>query len=127
MLAVIKIALGVEIWAFELSSAIWKGISKPDIVQITARKVIRIHTPSGQSVKLSIPQAVRLSLNLEYPRFVLLLAANMMIQEINKKAIFKREVKELTRAIHLVGSDAIQAHVKVIEIVNKYVCQVLLT
>lgn len=119
-----KIALGVEIWALELSSAMWKGMSKPDIVHMTARKVMSMQIPSGQSVKFSMPQAFLLLLNFGNPRFVLLFPARMMIQEMKRNAMFKMDVQEFIRAIQRVGQEAMHAQVKVMPMVSKYVCQV---
>lgn len=50
--AVITMARGVAICAFEHSSARWNGASYPDMVQMMETKLMRMAMPLGHSVPL---------------------------------------------------------------------------
>ena len=118
-LAVRTIALGVATCALEHSSAKWKGESNPDMVQMTAMKDIKMQIPSGQSVKLSSPQAILLELNFGRPCSFLLLPPKMTIQEMKRKTRLRMVEQVLIQAIHFVGAEAMMAAKNVKPTVSK--------
>ncbi|KAH3673933.1 hypothetical protein OGATHE_001913 [Ogataea polymorpha] len=123
--AVSTMARGVANWALLHSSARWNGESKPDIVQMTAMKLIRIQIPLGHSVKLVIPHAMSLLLNLGRPWSLLVLPPRIMTKEMDKKSRLSAVEPELIQAIHLVGSEAMMEQTNVRHEVSRYVCQLV--
>ena len=102
------------------SSLRWKGESYPDMVQITATKVMRTATPSGKSVMFSI---VPHTLLLGVKRGLFLVPAGMQMSTVTSASMLNVDPHELNLATHEVGMQLIPAWMIIRRTVSRNTCQ----